>query len=294
MKSQGKKGKLTPCLFLSLPLILYGIFIIYPMLYSLYLSFFDWEGMSNAHHFTGLGNYMDIIKNDVIFRAALSNNLRWCIGTVLLPVVLGLLFALLLNRKRPGAGFLRTAVFTPVVLSVTAVGMMWRWMYDPATGLISNALKWISGGQLSFNWYADTSEIIYYLIIAGSWAYTGMCMVMFAAGIKSISASVLESAMLDGAGGWKLLFYIVLPQLRNTLNTVLVYSMAQAFKVFDLVYVMTGGGPGRKTNVLASLSYETVFSYHQYGRGSAIAWILTIVLLFISMVVNRLISMQKE
>ena len=294
MNNQGKKGKLTPYLFLSLPLILYGVFIIYPMLYSLYLSFFDWEGMSNIHQFIGFGNYVDIIKNDTIFRVALSNNLRWCVGTVLLPVILGLLFALLLNRNRPGTGFLRTAIFTPVVLSVTAVGMMWRWMYDPTTGLISNALKWVSGGRLSFNWYADTGNIIYYLIIAGSWAYTGMCMVMFAAGIKSISSSVLESAMLDGVNGRQMLFYIVLPQLRNTLNTVLIYSMAQAFKVFDLVYVMTGGGPGRKTNVLASLSYETVFSYYQYGRGSAIAWILTIVLLFISLVVNRLISMQKE
>ena len=294
MRKKGKKGGLEQYIFLALPLLLYGFFIIYPMLYSLYLSFFDWEGMSNKHQFVGLGNYVDIIRNDEIFRISLLNNLRWCVGTVLLPVTLGLLFALVLNRKRTGAGFLRTAVFTPVVLSVTAVGMMWRWMYDPTTGLINNTLKWFSGGKVTFNWYADTGNIIYYLIVAGSWAYTGMCMIMFGAGIKSISGSVLESAMLDGVNGRQMLFYIVLPQLRNTLNTVLIYSMAQAFKVFDLVYVMTGGGPGRKTNVLASLSYETVFSYYQYGRGSAIAWILTIVLLFISLVVNKLISMQKE
>lgn len=294
MKKKATIRNLVPYLFLALPFVLYLVFILYPMLYSFYLSFFDWEGMSNIHSFVGFQNYADILKHDDIFQVALTNNLRWCVGTVALPVVIGLLFALLLNRERPGSGFLRTAIFTPVVLSVTAVGMMWRWMYDPTTGLINNALKQFTGGHISFNWYADTGTIIYYLIIAGSWAYTGMYMIMFAAGIKSIPAATLESAMLDGASGRQLLFFIVLPQLRNTLNTVLIYSMAQAFKVFDLVYVMTGGGPGRKTNVLASLSYETIFSYYQYGRGSAIAWILTIVLLFISLAVNRFISMQKD
>lgn len=285
---------ITPYLFLLLPFAAYTVFLVYPMVYSLFISLFEWNGMSDRKTFVGLANYAYELMDDSVFWIGLKNNLKWSILFLILPVVLGLLLAILLNSRFPGSGILRTSIFLPVVLSVTAVGLMWRWMYDPNVGLINNALKWISNGRLSFNWYSDPENVIIYLILASSWSYTGMAMILFAAGIKSVPSSVLEAAILDGASPRQRLIYILLPQLRNTLNVVIVYTMTTSFKVFDLVYVMTGGGPGRMTNVLASLSYDTVFSYFEYGRGSAIAWMMTLILLLLSSVVNRLVSMQRN
>lgn len=288
------KVYITPYLFLLLPFLLYTMFLVYPMLHSFFISLFDWNGMSNDRTFVGLRNYIDTIRNDSLFLIGLKNNLKWSVGFIILPVVLGLLLALLLNRQAPGFGVLRTSIFLPVVLSVTAVGLMWRWVYDPNVGLINNFLKWISDGRLSFNWYKNPNNVIVYLILAASWAYTGMAMVLFSAGIKSIPASTIEASILDGANSRQRLRYVILPQLRNTLNVVIIYTMTNSFKVFDLVYVMTGGGPGRMTNVLASVSYDTIFGYYEYGKGSAIAWLLTLILLAISVGVNKLIAMQKN
>lgn len=288
------KVYITPYLFLLLPFLLYTMFLVYPMFHSFFISLFDWNGMSNDRTFVGLRNYIDTIRNDSLFLIGLKNNLKWSVGFIILPVVLGLLLALLLNRQAPGFGVLRTSIFLPVVLSVTAVGLMWRWVYDPNVGLINNFLKWISDGRLSFNWYKNPNNVIVYLILAASWAYTGMAMVLFSAGIKSIPASTIEASILDGANSRQRLRYVILPQLRNTLNVVIIYTMTNSFKVFDLVYVMTGGGPGRMTNVLASVSYDTIFGYYEYGKGSAIAWLLTLILLAISVGVNKLIAMQKN
>jgi ABC-type sugar transport system permease subunit len=288
------KAYITPYLFLLFPFMVYTMFLVYPMLHSLFISLFDWNGMSNERTFVGLRNFIDTIRNDSLFLIGLKNNVKWSVGFIILPVVLGLLLALLLNRQAPGFGVLRTAIFLPVVLSVTAVGLMWRWVYDPSVGLINNFLKWASDGRLSFNWYKNPNNVIVYLILAASWAYTGMAMVLFSAGIKSIPSSTIEASVLDGATSRQRLWYVILPQLRNTLNVVIIYTMTNSFKVFDLVYVMTGGGPGRMTNVLASVSYNTIFSYYEYGKGSAIAWLLTLILFAISIGVNKLITMQKN
>ena len=136
--------------------------------------------------------------------------------------------------------------------------------------------------------------MIYYLIVAGSWSYTGMCLCLFVSGIKGIPQDTISAARIDGANTWQVFVHIILPQLKNSINAVLIYTLANAFKVFDLVFVMTGGGPGRLTNVLASLSYETIFDYHEYGEGSAIAVLMTVILLAISLVVNRIVRIERE
>lgn len=280
--------------FLSLPALLYLVFIIYPIFYSVYISLFDWKALSKGHTFIGLNNYIKTIFHNRIFIVALSNNLKWCVGSILLPMLAGLLIAAFISQERKGDEFLQTAVFVPVVLSVTAVGLIWRWMYDPSFGLIANVFSSLSNGQYQFNWYKNPHSVIYYLIVAGSWAYTGMCLCLFVSGIKNIPQDTISAARIDGAGTWQVFIHIILPQLRNTINAVLIYTMANAFKVFDLVFVMTNGGPGRMTNVLASLSYETIFRYHQYGEGSAISVLMTLILLLISLVINRIVRIEKE
>ncbi len=280
--------------FVAVPALLYLVFIIYPIFHSVYISLFDWQALSKERTFIGLGNYIKTFTSNRIFGVALLNNLKWCVGSIVLPMAVGLIIAAFISQERRGDSFLQTAVFVPVVLSVTAVGLIWRWMYDPSFGLITNVLSFLSGGNFNFNWYANPNSVIYYLILAGSWSYTGMCLCLFVSGIKNIPQDTISAARIDGAGTWRVFWYIILPQLRSTINAVLIYTMANAFKVFDLVFVMTNGGPGRLTNVLASLSYETIFRYHQYGEGSAISVLMTLILLVISFVINRIIRIEKE
>lgn len=289
-----RKNNLIIISFTAIPVILYMLFIIYPTVYSIWISLFNWNAFSGEKIFIGLQNYIETILNNKIFTVALANNLKWCIGSILLPMLAGLLLAVFISKGRRGSGFLQTAIFIPVVLSVTAVGLIWRWMYDPSFGLITNLISSISAGNVEFNWYSEPNHVIYYLIVAGSWAYTGMCMCLFVTGIKGIPQDTISAAKIDGASSWQVFIRIILPQLKNTINAVLIYTMANAFKVFDLVFVMTGGGPGRLTNVLASLSYETVFTYHEYGEGSAIAVLMTLILLVISVTVNKIVKIGKD
>lgn len=293
MKAQKRKNAAILA-FLAIPTILYLVFIIYPTLYSVWISLFDWPALTRTHTFIGLDNYITTLRDNRIFWVALTNNLKWCVGSIALPMVLGLLIAVFISGGKKGDEFLQTAVFVPVVLSVTAVGLIWRWMYDPSFGLITNVLNFLSAGNFAFNWYADPHSVIYYLIVAGSWSYTGMCLCLFVSGIKGIPQDTISAARIDGANTWQVFVHIILPQLKNTINAVLIYTLANAFKVFDLVFVMTGGGPGRLTNVLASLSYETIFDYHEYGEGSAIAVLMTVILLAISLVVNRIVRIERE
>lgn len=288
------KNALITAAFLAVPAVLYLVFLIWPILYSVWMSFFEWEALSRERTFIGPGNYIATIRDNPIFLTALANNLKWCAGSILIPMAAGLLIAVFISGGRRGDEFLQTAIFVPVVLSVTAVGLIWRWMYDPGFGLITNVLHVLSGGNLVFNWYENPHRVIYFLIIAGSWAYTGMCLCLFVSGIKNIPKDMISAAKIDGASSWQVFWHIILPQLRNTVNAVLIYTLANAFKVFDLVFVMTNGGPGRLTNVLASLSYETIFKYHQYGEGSCIAVLMTVLLLFISLIINRIIRIERE
>lgn len=289
-----RKNTLITAAFLVIPVLLYLVFMIYPIVYSVWISLFEWEALSKERAFIGLDNYFATIRDNPIFLTALANNLKWCVGSIVLPMAIGLLIAVFISGGRRGDEFLQTAVFVPVVLSVTAVGLIWRWMYDPSFGLITNALHFLSGGNLVFNWYENPHRVIYFLMIAGSWAYTGMCLCLFVSGIKNIPKDMISAARIDGASSWQVFWNIILPQLTNTINAVLIYTLANAFKVFDLVFVMTNGGPGRLTNVMASLSYETIFKYHQYGEGSCIAVLMTVILLAISLIINRVIRIERE
>ena len=293
MKTTKKVDK-TPYVFLILPLLLYTIFLVFPTLYSFFISLHEWDGLSNSHTFVGLENYINVIKNDRIFRLSLANNIRWAVLSEIIPIILGLVMAFIFSSKVKGFGFYRSAIFFPSVLSISTIGLIWRWMYDPNLGLINGILGWLTNGKVSFNWIADPTKTIYFLIIAGSWAYSGLCMILFMGGIKAIPESTLEAASLDGATKLQRVFYIMLPQMRNSLNVVLTFTLINSFKVFDLIYVMTAGGPGRMTNVLATWSYFSIFRYYEYGQGSAMSIILAVILVFGSLIINKLFKLQKN
>ena len=289
-----RKTDWTPYVFLIAPLALYTIFMIFPTVYSFYISLHNWDGLSGVREFIGLDNYVEVLTEDEIFKVSIANNVRWAILSEIIPIVLGLVMAFVFNSKMKGFGFYRSAIFFPSVLSISTIGLIWRWLYDPNLGLIPEVVRIVTGGRVSFNWFANPEHTIYYLIIAGSWAYSGLCMILFMGGIKSVPEGTIEAAYLDGATRMQRIFYVILPQMKNSINIVLTFTLINSFKVFDLIYVMTAGGPGRMTNVMATWSYYSTFRYYEYGPGSAMSIIMAIILVVGSLIINKIVRMQKN
>lgn len=289
-----RKQDWTPYIFLIIPLLLYTVFLVYPTFYSFYISLHNWDGLSNTKEFVGLSNYISTIRDDKIFRIAVANNVKWAILSEIIPIILGLTMAFIFSSKVKGFSFYRSCIFFPSILSISTIGLIWRWLYDPNLGLINEVVMKLTGGNVGFNWFADPSKTIYYLIIAGSWAYSGLCMILFMGGIKAIPEATLEAAYLDGATRLQRIFLIMLPQMKNSINIVLTFTLINSFKVFDLIYVMTGGGPGRMTNVMATWSYYSIFRYYEYGPGSAMSIMLAIILVFGSLIINKIFKLQKN
>lgn len=291
---QKRRVQWTPYLFLIVPMAIYLVFMIFPTLYSLFISLFQWDGLTNERTFVGLDNYLNLFQSDPVFRTAVKNNVIWAVLSEIIPICLGMALAVLLNSKKRGFGFFRSCIFFPSVLSISTIGLIWRWMYDPNFGLINGMLKAATNNTVSINWQDPPEYTIYFLIIAGSWAYSGLCMILFMAGIKSVPETTLEAALLDGANGWQRLTKVILPQMKNTINIVLTFTLINSFKVFDLIYVMTAGGPARMTNVMATWSYYTIFRYNDYGSGSAMCIVLSAILVAGSLVINKLVRMEKN
>lgn len=289
-----RKTDWTPYVFLIAPLALYTIFMIFPTVYSFFISLHNWDGLSGVREFIGLDNYVEVLTEDEIFKVSIANNVRWAILSEIIPIVLGLVMAFVFNSKMKGFGFYRSAIFFPSVLSISTIGLIWRWLYDPNLGLIPEVVRIVTGGRVSFNWFANPEHTIYYLIIAGSWAYSGLCMILFMGGIKSVPEGTIEAAYLDGATRMQRIFYVILPQMKNSINIVLTFTLINSFKVFDLIYVMTAGGPGRMTNVMATWSYYSIFRYYEYGPGSAMSIIMAIILVVGSLIINKIVRMQKN
>ena len=289
-----RKTDWTPYVFLIAPLALYTIFMIFPTVYSFFISLHNWDGLSGVREFIGLDNYVEVLTEDEIFKVSIANNVRWAILSEIIPIVLGLVMAFVFNSKMKGFGFYRSAIFFPSVLSISTIGLIWRWLYDPNLGLLPEIVRIVTGGRVSFNWFANPEHTIYYLIIAGSWAYSGLCMILFMGGIKSVPEGTIEAAYLDGATRMQRIFYVILPQMKNSINIVLTFTLINSFKVFDLIYVMTAGGPGRMTNVMATWSYYSIYSYYEYGPGSAMSIIMAIILVIGSLIINKIVRMQKN
>lgn len=282
--------KWSAALFFLLPgLAIYLAVIIVPALYSLYLSFLKWDGVS-AKTFVGFGNYVQLFTNDPIFRIALKNNVIWSVASLLVIPTVSLLLALLLNRKFKGRIVFRGVFYFPYILSNIVVALMWSWLYHPSQGLINEVLKFV--GLKPVGWLSDPKLALYSVFAAAVWQGLGAPMILFLAGLQTIPEEPYEATIVEGANSWQRLVYITLPLLREAFVIVIATTLIGAMKVFDIIYAMTGGGPAEQTQVLASLMYFESFRYNDVGAGSAISWILVIVVLIIA--VPYIMTMSKK
>ncbi|MFW6266895.1 MAG: carbohydrate ABC transporter permease [Halanaerobium sp.] len=266
------KRKYIPWLFLALPLVLYAIWVVGPTIYTIYLSFTEWDVISEPI-FVGLDNYIDLF-NDPVFYTSLINNFKWLAIFLAIPLTLGLFLALLLSQEIRGAKGFKAAIYSPMILAPVVIGLIWSWIYQPSGGLLNNTLTFIGLDTLTRGWLSDPDTALYAVIAAAVWRHTGYVMLLFLSGLTAISPTVIEASRIDGASPWQRFRYIIMPLLKPTTVIVLVITMIQSLRAFDFVSMMTRGGPFNSTNVLAYYMYSEAFKNYKMGYGAAIAVIL--------------------
>ena len=274
-------------LFIIPGLLIYLVFMAYPFLSTIYLSFTNWSGVTPTSEWVGLSNYTRMFTDSAALEA-LINNLIWVIVGTISPVVLALFQALLVWSSGRGSLLFRTFFFLPFVLPLVVVGVVWRWIYHPLFGIVNTALDSVGLGGLSRGWLADPDTALYAVLIAAIWSYTGFCFLILHAALQNVDMSIVEAAMIDGASWFRRAWSIVVPQIAPQITMVTAVTLIGGFAVFDIVYVMTGGGPGHASEVLATYTYTTAFQQNQAGYGSALAVLITILSLGSAVVYVRL------
>lgn len=271
----------TGLLFILPSLIMYAIFFISPFITSIYYSLTEWNGVDPVKQFIGFENYTNLLR-DKLLGLSLTHNIIWVIIGTAAPIIIGLPLAVILANIKRGRLFFQTGYFLPYVLSGVVVGMIWGWIYNPLFGLLNFILKSIGLGSLSRGWLGDPSTALYSVIAAAVWGYFGFCVVIFLAGLQNIDTDLLEASRIDGANAVQQFFYIIIPQLRHVLNMVLVYTLIGGLNVFDIVQIMTMGGPANHTELIGTYTYKISFQQSNIGYGTTLSMVMTILSLILS------------
>ena len=266
---------------LSPALLVFAGFVLWPLVDSFRYSVTDWNGFSADYAFVGLDNFARVFTDPEFFKAIL-NTAIWMVAALVLPTLGGLGLALLLNTGLRGAGLFKSIFYLPICLAAVIVGQIWIWIFQPDWGLLNTAVEWATGlRRFNFAWLAEPSTALGSVILAWSWQQTGLAMVIFLAGLTAIPRDLIEAAEIDGVRRWKQTLHIVLPMLRPATVVVVALSVINALKGFDILYIMTGGGPFHSSNTLAFFMYEESFKKYRMGYGSAISVVLFLIALSI-------------
>lgn len=268
-----------PAFFLFVPLTLYTLWIILPTGYTFYLSLTDWDGVSQTPKFIGLANF-ERLFDDRDFSRSLSNNVRWLVVFTTVPTTVGLALAMIFNTDIRGSRWFKISFYAPLILSFVVIGTIWAWIYEPRAGLLNSLLRGFGIADPP-GWLADRDIALYAVIGAAIWRQVGYVMILYLAGLKNLDPSLIEAGRVDGATGWKLFRHIIFPLLGPITTVVVVISVIDSLRAFDLVSIMTRGGPAGATNVLANFMYIEAFNNYKMGYGASIAVMLFTLSLFI-------------
>ena len=282
----------TPWLFLIPATIMFALYVIYPILQSFNISLYKWDGLGQPEY-VGLANYEKLLTDDRKFNTSLINNVKWLVF-YLLAIPGGLFIALFLNQKVRGIRLYKSLFFFPFVISQIVVGLVFTWFYDPTFGLFNGIIGVFGLGPV--NILGDPTYATYGIIAAGLWPQTAYCMILYLTGLNAVDPEQVEAARLDGAKGWKMLWYVILPQLRPATFIAFVVTIIGALRSFDLISIMTNGGPFGSTRVLSFYMFERSLSEYGFrmGYGAAIAVILFLIMLvFIGYFLWRMYQDEK-
>lgn len=266
----------TPWLFLIPGMVMFLVYVVFPIFQSFNMSLLKWDGLGEAE-FVGMRNYQEL-WDDPAFYVSLRNNVVWLL-LYLLAIPAGLFIALFLNQTVTGIRLYKSLFFFPFVISQVVVGLVFTWFYNPAFGLLNTIINGIGLG--SINVLGDPVYVTYGIIVAGLWPQTAYCMILYLTGLNSVDPEQVEAARLDGAKGWKMLWYVILPQLKPATFIAFVVTVIGALRSFDLISVMTNGGPFGESRVLSFYMFEVALSEYGFrmGYGAAISVVLFLIML---------------
>lgn len=266
-----------------------GTFTLFPIFYSFYLSLTDWDGFSRTVNFVGSSNYSKLILSEAFWNS-IKVTLYYAVGVTILSVIGSLGLASAINRSGRLTSFYRVIFFIPVITSFVAAGVVWMSIFSPA-GFLSDTFRSI--GLSPPNWLADPTWAMPALILVGVWSRLGFNTVISLAGLQAIPKGYYDKAKIDGAGAWQRFRFVTVPLMKPIILLLLVMSMVDAFLIFDLAFIMTGGGPLGATNVIGLYLYKNAFRYYKMGYASTIAVMVFVIILVISLIQMKLLKFGR-
>ncbi len=275
-------------------MLLVTVFFLFPLVNALYYAFVDFDGLDPSPPFVGLDNFTEMFTDERVW-AALQNNAIWIIIGTVAPLVIGLALALLMWTVRLGGTFYRVAFFLPYILPQVAIGVVWSWIYDPIRGWLNRALELVGLEQWQTGWLGNPHTALYAVLGTAIWATTGFVFVIFLSALKNVDTELVDAALVDGANNLQRLWYIVLPQIMPIFLMVTTITLIGGFSVFDIIFVMTGGGPAGATDVLGTYAYSNAFQLSRISYGTTLALLITVLAIPFTIALNRLqrrLSMQ--
>ena len=289
IKVRGKKYRPEAFFMIAPVILLYTFVIIYPLGNMVFTSFFEWNGIpTDPYRFVGIGNYVTFFQ-DYTTKTAFINLGILCVTGLFVTIPVSLFLATVVSKKFFGIRFVKTCYFLPVVINRIAICLMFTFIMLPGQGPVPVLLKELGIAE-HFNLFNDIHTAMWGVALVNMWSNVGFQMIIFSSGKAAISEDVYEAAAMDGVTPWQRLIYITLPQLKPTFKIVVVFVLTGAFKVFDFIMGLTGGGPGYATDVPNTLLYKNAFTYSKFGYANAIAVIMIVLCLVITVVTNRVFA----
>ena len=289
MNKTGKKSWIAYMYILPM-IVLSFVLVYYCIIDTVVVSFTDWDGMTDVFHFVALKNYIKMFK-DHVFWTSVVNNLIFFVGTVFIQALLGFVLAVLLKKKLPGSNVFKAIYFMPIAMATSIITAIFRIIMDPTNGALNQFLRAIHLNGFAVNWLGDPKIALVSVIIVNIFQWMGFSMITYYAGLMSLPDDVYEAAKIDGAGFWRTTFSVTLPMLKGTTNVLIILGIVGSLKTFDIVKLLTGGGPGRSTTVMNTYLYEKAFKDFNAGGAASIG----VAILIIAMVMSFLqVKFGKE
>jgi len=294
MKSYKQINKILPYIYVGPVIVFLTLIFLFPLLYNFYMSLRNYSLLEpQASKLIWFKNYMNVLFKDSIFWHSVGVTIYFSVLAVIIEIILGLILALLLNRKiNTVRNIYRTIMMLPIITTPIAVAYMWRIMYAPSTGLLNYLLSLV--GIKGPDWIADVGWAMPSLVIVDVWAWTPFIALMLLSGLMSLPQEPFEAAKVEGATAWQSFWFVTLPLLKPVFLVALLIRTIDSFKLFDIVYAMTGGGPMRATETFNFYIYITAFRYLDIGYASALSLTLLIMIIFLSMILIKAGGMGVE
>lgn len=288
------KKKIYPQWFVIIPLLLYILFFLFPSLMGVFYSFTDWSSRTamNGLHFVGLQNYSDIFTSNKDYTSGILNTFRFTIISNIVKIIPALFLAIMLQEGLKGKGIYRTLFYLPSILPFVIIGLVFRSILNYNNGLLNASLDAIGLGILKQKWLSDLGTVWGSIFGVDAWRGIGYVMTIFLAGLNAIPKDYYEAAEIDGANFWHKLWYVTLPMMKGAIMINLVFGITYGLKVFDIIYVLTNGGPGHATEVITTYAFQ-LYSEGQYGMSTALNTILLLVTAVIGVAIVKVMS-RKE